>query len=89
MVLSTLTRGRPSMRDMSALVPPISRVKSFAAPDSRTDLAAAITPEAGPENIVRTGIRAASSMETVPPLDWVIRIGHPTPIARRPSSSRR
>ena len=71
-VLSTLTRGRPSMRDMSALVPPISRVKSFASPYSRADLAAAITPEAGPENIVRTGIRAASWMETVPPLDWVI-----------------
>ena len=78
-MLSTLTRGRPSMRDMSALV----------SPDSRADLAAAITPEAGPESIVRTGIRAASPMETVPPFDWVIRTGQPIPIARRPSSSRR
>ena len=31
-----------------------------------------MTPALGPDSTVRTGARAASSIEMVPPLDWLM-----------------
>lgn len=75
---SRLRDKRPSMRDTSVDVPPISKVISFSWPAILPILKAATAPPAGPEKIVRTGSSLAVSAEMLPPLDCNTRNRSPS-----------
>jgi hypothetical protein len=78
--------GRPSRtKATSVLVPPMSKVAIASKPAWAAIHAAPATPALGPESAVRTGTRAASSTDIVPPLDWLMygAAGMPSASTRR------
>ena len=70
MRLSTVTRSSPSWtRHTSVLVPPMSQVMTPPKPAAFAAPTPAVTPPAGPESTVWTGVRRARASGMTPPLD--------------------
>ena len=67
--------------DALAVVPPISRVMIFGYPPSAADVAAPMTPAAGPDSTMLAGFFKMASVPMTPPLDCMIRKDAPTPTA--------
>ncbi len=79
----------PSLiRQMSALVPPISTVMMSAMPQAAATSRAPTTPAAGPERAVRAGARRIVAAPATPPFDCINSSGALTFSSIRRSSSR-
>src|SRR5262245_20474718 len=71
---SLVVRIVPDLNKATSVeVQPMSKVMMLAKPDPFADLKAPTTPPDGPDKIVRTGSRAASSAEMLPPEDCMTR----------------
>ncbi len=82
--------GSPSsMRQILAVVPPMSKASTRGAPVARAWCAAAAAPPAGPDSTSRIGTSHAVSTVHVPPLDSMRRSCPAKPSARRSSPSAR
>ena len=68
-----VTTGRPRwIRATSQLVPPMSKVMRSSMPALPLAATDEITPPAGPESTVATGMRAAVRKVETPPLDCMM-----------------
>ena len=69
---------------MSKLVPPMSTVMAFGSPACAARATPPITPAAGPESTVRTGLLAAVSAPVMPPFDCMMwtSVWTPAPATR-------
>src|SRR5215212_6622126 len=86
---SYLTVGRPpTSRQVSKLVPPTSAVIARSRPRSRHSVLAPTAPATGPDITVSNGRELASSNETQPPEEVVIRQSPSKLAAFSPDSSR-
>ena len=71
-VLSVVSSGTPpSMKAMSALVPPMSRVTTLVSPRARAMCSVAVIPPAGPDITVWIGASAAAPESIAPPFDFI------------------
>src|SRR5438128_2385246 len=61
----------PSMRDVLAVVPPMSRVIKLRSPISRPIAKEPTTPPTGPDSIMWIGCSLANPKEAMPPLDFI------------------
>ena len=87
---SLVRRTCPSCeRQTSKLVPPMSTEIVFRWPARLARMTPPITPAAGPESTVRTGLSAADPAVVVPPFDCMMWTSEDRPSAEMPSSSRR
>ena len=68
-----VTRISPWQSDTSVDVPPISKVRIASYPAARATSHAPTTPPAGPLRMVRTGSRADTRAEMLPPFDCMTR----------------
>ena len=76
--------GSPfSIRQILAVVPPMSSESASASPQSRATWPASMTPPAGPDSTSRTGNLAAFSSVVSPPPDIIMKNGHVRPRAPR------
>ena len=73
-----------SISDALAVVPPMSKVITFANPRRRAIPSAATTPAAGPDSSASTGRCFASSAVMTPPEDCMIVSGAAIPAPSRP-----
>ena len=69
------------MRQLFAVVPPMSKHSSRSSPSRRANQLPASAPAAGPLSTSRIGALAASSAETTPPFDSIISTEPPNPSA--------
>ena len=82
--------GSPSsMRQILAVVPPMSKASTRAAPVARAWWAAAAAPPAGPDSTSRIGTSHAVSMVHVPPLESMSSSWPSKPSARSSALSER
>ena len=75
------------MIEALAVVPPMSKVRTFESPMRRARAREPTTPAAGPDSMMCIGIRAAASALIRPPLDCMIKSGARVPISARPARS--
>jgi hypothetical protein len=75
--------SKSSMRQILAVVPPMSKETTRGSARSRAIAAARMAPPAGPDSMSRTGKRAAVSSVTRLPPEVIIRQGAPMPAAAR------
>ena len=88
MVACAASAIRPSVTsETSKLVPPRSQVIAFSNPAARAMAAAAITPAAGPDSAVRTGMARAVAVDMMPPFDCTMWKRPPKPASPSAPSS--
>ena len=75
-------------RHTSKLVPPMSTEIVFGWPARPARMTPPITPAAGPDSTVRTGVSAADPAVVVPPFDCMMCTSDDRPRAEMPSSNR-
>ena len=75
------------MRQIFAVVPPMSNDSALASPKRWATRLAKMAPPAGPDSTNRMGNRAAVSMSVKPPPEVIIRNGHPKPRAARSAAN--
>jgi hypothetical protein len=63
----------PSMAPSLAVVPPMSKVSTRSRPSSRPMTPHSSTPAAGPDSTMRIGMSQASSGDTKPPFDCMMK----------------
>ena len=73
----------PSMTQILAVVPPMSKAMRSRWPDSPPRYAAATAPPAGPDSMSRTGYATAVAQGMVPPSEVMIIGSAATPSVRR------
>jgi hypothetical protein len=82
--------GSPSsIRQILAVVPPMSKASTRGAPAARACWAAAAAPPAGPDSTSRIGTSQAVSTVQVPPLDSISSSWPSNPSARKSALSAR